>query len=184
MHLTAYDVLTVASLIEAEASSDKARPLVASVIYNRLKDHMMLQFDSTTRYATGNFTRPLKVSQLHSQLAVEHPHPLRPAADPDRQPQHGVDRGRRPSGAARLPVLLRQAVQQRHGVRQQLRPVPADSWPASGRSDQARAGKLAPTAAVLTDRRRPRRAWGVAAAGRWPTAARRRCRTPRWPPPG
>jgi UPF0755 protein len=66
MHLSAYDVLTVASLIEAEASSDKARPLVASVIYNRLKDHMMLQFDSTTRYATGNFTRPLKVSQLRS----------------------------------------------------------------------------------------------------------------------
>lgn len=66
MHLSAYDVLTVASLIEAESSTNRARPLVASVIYNRLKDHMMLQFDSTTRYATGNFTRPLKVSQLHS----------------------------------------------------------------------------------------------------------------------
>jgi UPF0755 protein len=66
MHLSPYDVLTVASLIEAEASSNRARPVVASVIYNRLKDHMMLQFDSTTRYATGNFTRPLKVSQLRS----------------------------------------------------------------------------------------------------------------------
>jgi UPF0755 protein len=66
MHLTAYDVLKVASLIEAESSTNRARPLVASVIYNRLKDHMMLQFDSTTRYATGNFTRPLKVSQLNS----------------------------------------------------------------------------------------------------------------------
>jgi UPF0755 protein len=66
VHLSAYNVLTVASLIEAEASSNRARPLVASVIYNRLKDHMMLQFDSTTRYATGNFTRPLKVSQLRS----------------------------------------------------------------------------------------------------------------------
>jgi UPF0755 protein len=67
MHLSAYDVLTVASLIEAEASSNRARPLVASVIYNRLRDHMMLQFDSTTRYATGNFTGPLKVSQLRSR---------------------------------------------------------------------------------------------------------------------
>jgi UPF0755 protein len=66
MHLTAYDVLKVASLIEAESSTNRARPLVASVIYNRLKDHMMLQFDSTTRYATGNFTRPLEVSQLNS----------------------------------------------------------------------------------------------------------------------
>ncbi|MGI8714147.1 MAG: endolytic transglycosylase MltG, partial [Solirubrobacteraceae bacterium] len=66
LHLSDYEVLTVASLIEAEAASDKDRPLVASVIYNRLKDHMMLQLDSTTRYATGNFTRPLKESQLHS----------------------------------------------------------------------------------------------------------------------
>lgn len=65
-HLTPYHVLTVASLIEAEAASDKARPLIASVIYNRLADHMMLQFDSTTQYATGNFTRPLTVSQLKS----------------------------------------------------------------------------------------------------------------------
>jgi UPF0755 protein len=66
-HLSAYDVLTVASLIEAEAASEKARPLIASVIYNRLADHMMLQFDTTTQYATGNFTKPLTVSQLKSK---------------------------------------------------------------------------------------------------------------------
>jgi UPF0755 protein len=65
-HQTPYDVLKIASLIEAEAASSGARPLIASVIYNRLADRMMLQFDSTTRYATGNFTRPLKVSQLRS----------------------------------------------------------------------------------------------------------------------
>ncbi|HEY2316756.1 MAG TPA: endolytic transglycosylase MltG [Solirubrobacteraceae bacterium] len=65
-HLTPYDVLTVASLVEAEAASAKARPLIASVIYNRLADHMMLQFDTTTQYATGNFTKPLTVSQLKS----------------------------------------------------------------------------------------------------------------------
>jgi len=65
-HLSPYEVLTVASLIEAEAASEKARPLIASVIYNRLADHMMLQFDTTTEYATGNYTRPLTVSQLHS----------------------------------------------------------------------------------------------------------------------
>ena len=64
--LTPYDVLTIASLIEAEAASNSARPLVASVIYNRLADNMMLQFDSTARYATGNFTKPLTESQLHS----------------------------------------------------------------------------------------------------------------------
>jgi UPF0755 protein len=65
-HLTPYDVLTIASLVEAEASTASARPLVASVIYNRLADGMMLQLDSTTRFATGNYTRPLKVSQLRS----------------------------------------------------------------------------------------------------------------------
>ena len=66
-HLTPYDVLTIASLIQAEAATARDRPLVASVIYNRLADGMMLQFDSTTRYATGNYTRPLTVSQLHSR---------------------------------------------------------------------------------------------------------------------
>jgi uncharacterized YceG family protein len=74
-HLTPYDVLKIASLIEAEAASQKARPLIASVIYNRLADGMMLQFDSTTRYATGNFTRPLTVSELHSPSPYNtHPH--------------------------------------------------------------------------------------------------------------
>jgi UPF0755 protein len=68
-HLTPYDVLTIASLIQAEAATARDRPLVASVIYNRLADGMMLQFDSTTRFATGNYTRPLTVSQLHSRSA-------------------------------------------------------------------------------------------------------------------
>jgi UPF0755 protein len=64
--LTPYDVLKIASLIEAEAASPSAGPLVSSVIYNRLRDGMMLQLDSTTRYATGNFTRPITISQLRS----------------------------------------------------------------------------------------------------------------------
>jgi uncharacterized YceG family protein len=65
-HLTPYDVLIIASLIEAEAATAKDRPRVASVIYNRLADGMMLQLDSTTRYATGNYRQPLTESQLHS----------------------------------------------------------------------------------------------------------------------
>jgi UPF0755 protein len=66
-HLTPFDVVTIASLIQGEAgrASDDAK--VASVILNRLRDHMMLQLDSTTRYATGNLTRPLTVSQLNSR---------------------------------------------------------------------------------------------------------------------
>jgi UPF0755 protein len=65
-HLTPYDVLKIASLVEAESATAHDRPLVASVVYNRLADGMMLQFDSTTRYATGNYNHPLTVSQLRS----------------------------------------------------------------------------------------------------------------------
>jgi UPF0755 protein len=68
-HLTPYDVLIIASLIEGETPTAHDRPLVSSVIYNRLADGMMLQLDATTQYATGNFTRPLTVSQLHSRSA-------------------------------------------------------------------------------------------------------------------
>jgi UPF0755 protein len=66
-HLTPYDVLKIASLIEAETPTAHDRPLVASVIYNRLADGMLLGLDSTTQYATGNFTKPLTESQLHSR---------------------------------------------------------------------------------------------------------------------
>ncbi|MEO8967135.1 MAG: endolytic transglycosylase MltG [Solirubrobacteraceae bacterium] len=66
-HLTPYDVVTIASLVEAEAANVRDRPLVASVVYNRLAAGMLLQFDSTTRYATGNYNNPLTVSELHSR---------------------------------------------------------------------------------------------------------------------
>jgi UPF0755 protein len=64
--LTAYDVLIIASMVEGEAATARDRPLVASVIYNRLKAGMPLQIDATTRYATGNYTKPLTVSELNS----------------------------------------------------------------------------------------------------------------------
>jgi uncharacterized YceG family protein len=63
-NLTAYDVLTIASMIEREVEVPKERGLVASVIYNRLHAQMPLQIDATVRFATGNWTRPLRRSQL------------------------------------------------------------------------------------------------------------------------
>jgi uncharacterized YceG family protein len=63
-NLTTYDVLIIASMVEREASIDKERPLVAAVIHNRLKQGMPLGIDATIRFATRNWTEPLKQSEL------------------------------------------------------------------------------------------------------------------------
>jgi UPF0755 protein len=65
-HLTPYDVLIIASMVEDESQTERDRKLVASVIYNRLAKGMPLQIDAATRYATGNYTKPLTVSELNS----------------------------------------------------------------------------------------------------------------------
>jgi UPF0755 protein len=65
-NLTAYDVVTIASMVEAETPLASDRPLVAAVIYNRLRRGMTLGIDATVQYATGNYTRPLTLSQLNS----------------------------------------------------------------------------------------------------------------------
>jgi UPF0755 protein len=63
-NLTRYDVLTIASMIDREALVPKDRGLIAAVIYNRLKQGIPLGIDATIRYQLGNFSRPLKVSEL------------------------------------------------------------------------------------------------------------------------
>ena len=65
-NLTRYDVLIIASLVEREAQLDRERPLIASVIYNRLKEGMPLGIDATIRYETRNWTRPIRVSELNA----------------------------------------------------------------------------------------------------------------------
>ncbi len=62
--LTRFDVLTIASMIEREASVAKDRRLISGVIYNRLKEGMPLGIDATIRYDVENFSSPLKVSEL------------------------------------------------------------------------------------------------------------------------
>jgi UPF0755 protein len=47
-------VLTIASLVEKEAGLDVDRPLIASVIYNRLKANSPLELDSTVKFAVGS----------------------------------------------------------------------------------------------------------------------------------
>jgi UPF0755 protein len=72
-NLTPYEVLVIASMIEREAQLDRERPLIASVIYNRLSKGEPLGIDATTRYATENWDQPL----TQSQLAVDSPYNTR-----------------------------------------------------------------------------------------------------------
>jgi peptidoglycan lytic transglycosylase G len=50
-HLTPFDVVIVASMVEKEALAPEERPKIAAVIYNRLKARMPLGIDATIRYA-------------------------------------------------------------------------------------------------------------------------------------
>jgi uncharacterized YceG family protein len=58
-NLSAYDIITIASMVEREAAVQRERPLVAAVIYNRLKQGIPLGIDATTRYEKNNWDRPL-----------------------------------------------------------------------------------------------------------------------------
>lgn len=64
------EIVTIASLIEKEAKVDKERPLVSSVIFNRLNLDMKLQFCSTVIYSLGEW----KARLLYSDLEVESPY--------------------------------------------------------------------------------------------------------------
>lgn len=63
-NLTPYDVLTIASMVEREARLTRERPLIAAVIYNRLKAGMPIGIDATFRYASGNWNDPIRQSEL------------------------------------------------------------------------------------------------------------------------
>jgi UPF0755 protein len=63
-NLTERDVVTIASMVEEEAQLDEERPLIAAVIYNRLREGILLGIDATVRFATGNFDQPLTESEL------------------------------------------------------------------------------------------------------------------------
>lgn len=58
------DVVTIASIIEKESLYDDEKPLVASVIYNRLHRNMPLQCDVTIRYPLDNYGAHLTYADL------------------------------------------------------------------------------------------------------------------------
>ena len=62
--LTPYDGLVIASLIEKEAKLDDERPVISSVIYNRLVTNQRLQIDATIIYALGKNPGQLLLSDF------------------------------------------------------------------------------------------------------------------------
>jgi UPF0755 protein len=66
LHMTPYQIVIVASLIEAEVKRPQDYPEVARVIYNRLARGMPLQLDSTVNYALGTSYQFLTQAQLNT----------------------------------------------------------------------------------------------------------------------
>jgi peptidoglycan lytic transglycosylase G len=66
-NLTPYDVLIIASMIEKETVAPEERRLVAAVIYNRLRERMVLGIDATIRYGRNiPGTEPLRDSDIET----------------------------------------------------------------------------------------------------------------------
>lgn len=66
LHLSPLQVVTLASIVQAEGGRDADYPKIARVIYNRLRDGMPLQLDTTVLYAQRR--RTLKVSEKDTRV--------------------------------------------------------------------------------------------------------------------
>jgi UPF0755 protein len=92
--LTLHQLVTLASIVEAEAGMPSERPRIAAVFYNRLKRGMMLQSDPTVTYALGMY----KSRVFYSDLNVKSPYntyrnrglPPGPICSPGRAAMHAV----------------------------------------------------------------------------------------------
>jgi UPF0755 protein len=69
MDLTTHEIITIASMIEREAMTDREKPIIASVIYNRLKKNMPLQIDATVIYTLGKHKRRVLYEDLKIKSA-------------------------------------------------------------------------------------------------------------------
>ncbi len=69
---TPHEIITIASIIQAEAGRHEDMPKIARVIYNRLnrEPEMKLQMDSTVMYAWNRF----RTSATHAELEIKSPY--------------------------------------------------------------------------------------------------------------
>ncbi|OSS43127.1 protein YceG like [Desulfurella amilsii] len=65
-----YEKVIIASLVEKEAKVNSERPLIASVICNRLKKNMLLQIDSSVIYGIKDFNGKLTIQDLENKKNI------------------------------------------------------------------------------------------------------------------
>jgi UPF0755 protein len=70
MDMTPHEVLTLASIVEAEARVPGERPRIAAVYHNRLRSGMRLEADPTVAYAMDGFRGRL----LYAHLEIDSPY--------------------------------------------------------------------------------------------------------------
>ena len=127
-----HELMTVASLVQAEGRGDDL-PKVARVIYNRLESDRTpggLPADRRHRQlrAQPGADRPAdhRRDPVRLGLAVQHLHPERPAAGPDRGPgDAAIEAAPNPADGAVVLLRDRQPAHRRDQVRRDLRGVPA-----------------------------------------------------------
>ena len=108
LHLSAYQVITVASIVEREAKLDSDRGPVASVIYNRLHAGMPLGADSTQTY----YLRLTDPTLVPTATQLNQPGPYNTRLNTGLPPTPIANPGLPPPGGGRpahdhLPVLRR-----------------------------------------------------------------------------
>jgi UPF0755 protein len=74
LKLTKDQIIILASLIEKEAKLDSERPLISSVIYNRLKKGQYLQIDATVQYLFEKYYGKRKERLFFNDLKIKSPY--------------------------------------------------------------------------------------------------------------